>query len=112
MGDTNRSTYITMIRNPVDIFVSAWEYYKLGGSYKMTLGKGRLKQQCQNSVYEDEFARAGPNVTRRKGGMLGPNQLLFDLGVDDVYNEQAVDKKIMQMDEKFHLVMILEHFEV
>ena len=40
MGDTNRSTYITMIRNPVDIFVSAWEYYKLGGSYKMTLGKG------------------------------------------------------------------------
>ena len=38
MGDTNSSTYITMIRNPVDIFVSAWEYYKLGGSYKMTLG--------------------------------------------------------------------------
>ena len=39
MGDTNSSTYITMIRNPVDIFVSAWEYYKMGGSYKMTLGK-------------------------------------------------------------------------
>ena len=39
MGDTNSTTYITMIRNPVDIFVSAWEYYKLGGSYKMTLGK-------------------------------------------------------------------------
>ena len=44
--------------------------------------------------------------------MLGPNQLLFDLGVDDVYNGVAVDKKIMEMEERFHLVMILEHFEV
>ena len=44
--------------------------------------------------------------------MLGPNQLLFDLGVDDVYNDEAVNKKIREMDERFHLVMILEHFEV
>ena len=52
-------------------------------------------------------------MTRRKGGkMLGPNQLLFDLGVDDVYNDEAVNKKIMEMDKRFHLVMILEHFEV
>ena len=43
--------------------------------------------------------------------MLGPNQLLFDLGVDNVYNEEAVNRKIMEMDERFHLVMILEHFE-
>ena len=65
------------------------------------------------SIYVDEFAKAGPNVTRRKGGkMLGPNQLLFDLGVDDVYNDEAVNKKIMEMNERFHLVMILEHFEV
>ena len=51
-------------------------------------------------------------MTRRKVHPIGPNQLLFDLGVDDVYNEQAVNKKIMEMDERFHLVMILEHFEV
>ena len=64
------------------------------------------------SVFQDEFSRAGPNVTRRKEGkMLGPNQLLFDLGVDNVYNEEAVNRKIMEMDERFHLVMILEHFE-
>ena len=44
--------------------------------------------------------------------MLGPNQLLFDLGIDNVYNEEAVNRKIMEMDEVFHLVMILEHFEV
>ena len=62
----------------------------------------------------DEFARAGPNVTRRKGGMIGPNQLLFDLGLDSVslYNNEAINRKIVEMDEKFHLVMIMEHFEV
>ena len=39
MGDNNKTVYITMIRDPVDIFVSAWDYYKLIGNYKMTLGR-------------------------------------------------------------------------
>ena len=39
MGDTTKTVYITMIRDPVDIFVSAWDYYKQGGSYKMTIGR-------------------------------------------------------------------------
>ena len=38
MGNNTVTTYITMIRDPVDVFVSAWEYYKFGGKYKMTLG--------------------------------------------------------------------------
>ena len=38
MGDSSRTTYLTMIRDPVDIFVSAWHYYKLGELYKLTLG--------------------------------------------------------------------------
>ena len=43
---------------------------------------------------------------------VGPNQLLWDLGVDNVHSEGEVRRKITEMDEKFHLVMILEHFEV
>ena len=39
MGDTSKTVYITMIRDPVDIFVSAWDYYKQGQTYKMTIGK-------------------------------------------------------------------------
>ena len=60
----------------------------------------------------EEFARAPPSVTRRKQGLLGTNQLVWDLGVDDVNNEAKVEQKIKEMDEKFHLVMILEKFEV
>ena len=43
---------------------------------------------------------------------VGPNQLLWDLGVDNVHSEGEVRRKITEMDKKFHLVMILEHFEV
>lgn len=43
--------------------------------------------------------------------MLGTNQLLFDLGVDNIYDDDEVNKKIKQMDDRFHLVMILEKFE-
>ena len=39
-----------MIRDPVDIFVSAWDYYKLGGSYKMTIGKFKDKNIQVNGM--------------------------------------------------------------
>ena len=48
----------------------------------------------------------------KKVHKIGPNQLLWDLGVDSVDSEEEVRRKIAEMDERFHLVMILEHFEV
>ena len=88
-----RSTYITMIRDPVDIFVSAWHYYKLGGSYKLTLGTLSCWQlsrvtrdtwqwtsvtKYKSFLCKDEFARSPPNVTKRKAGkMLGKSKEIF-----------------------------------
>ena len=64
-------------------------------------------------MFLEEFARSSSNVTSRKfGKRIGPNQLLWDFGVDHIYNDQVVEKKIKEMDDKFHLVMILEHFQV
>ena len=52
-------------------------------------------------------------MTRRQTGQhIGPNQLVWDLGVDDIYRDQEVQKMIHLMEETFHLVMILEEFEV
>ena len=48
----------------------------------------------------------------KKVHKIGPNQLLWDLGVDSVDSEGEVRRKIVEMDERFHLVMIMEHFEV
>ena len=50
MGDTTKTVYITMIRDPVDIFVSEWDYYKLDGNYKMTLGKNHGKVFRQKAL--------------------------------------------------------------
>ena len=86
----------------MDIFVSSWHYYKLQNRYKnMTL---------------DEFALMDHEYTKRKmkDGLIGPNQLLtdFNLGPEDVYNDEAVREIIEQVERVFQLVMFVEHFEV
>ena len=43
---------------------------------------------------------------------MGPNQLLYDFGVTNVEDDKAVQKKIEEIDKTFHLVMILENFQV
>ena len=52
-------------------------------------------------------------MTRKKpgSGLLGPNQILTDFNVFDIYNEQEVTAKIQEVDATFHLVMILERFQ-
>ena len=51
---------------------------------------------------------------RRVTQAIGPNQLTWDLGVDvqNMYNDGAIQERIRFMEEKFHLVMILDKFEV
>ena len=62
----------------------------------------------------DEFVRAGPKIFDRKHikGNKGPNQLLFDFGVINEEDDKEVQRKIKEIDETFHLVMILEEFQV
>ena len=62
----------------------------------------------------DAWARSGPEVTKRKNGQeIGPNQLLWDLGVDaeKMYDHNVIENKIKEMEDHFHLIMILEHFD-
>ena len=64
-------------------------------------------------LYLDEFASSPKSVTRRRPGQsIGPNQLVWDLGQEDIYSLEAVQNTIKIMEETFHLVMILENFEV
>ena len=49
---------------------------------------------------------------RRVTQAIGPNQLVWDLGVDKIYDDGTVMERIKFMEDKFHLVMILEKFEV
>ena len=49
---------------------------------------------------------------RRVTQAIGPNQLVWDLGVDKIYDDGTLMERIKFMEDKFHLVMILEKFEV
>lgn len=37
MGDNEKTKYFTMIRDPVELFISAW-YFTLHNKYNLTLG--------------------------------------------------------------------------
>ena len=65
-------------------------------------------------MYLEEFSYSTSEevIRRKKFQTIGPNQLLWDLGVDDIYNDQEVQERINLMEDTFHLVMILEKFEV
>ena len=61
----------------------------------------------------EQFSNSGPNVTKRRETQgIGPNQLVWDLGVDSIYDDETIMERIKFMEEKLHLVMILEKFEV
>ena len=46
MGEGEKTTYITMLRDPVDVFESQWEYYGHEKMYGMTIGIYRLRTDC------------------------------------------------------------------
>ncbi|GIY82166.1 galactosylceramide sulfotransferase [Caerostris extrusa] len=63
--------FITIVRNPVELYESLFSFYSLHRFYKErfdTLGK----HQKPAGFYE-----------KRMGGKIGFNQMLFDLGMDD-----------------------------
>ena len=119
MSEPRRTKYITILRDPVEIFISAWHYYKLGRCLKMSIGLHFFMPTFSVIFLSDEFARADESIQRKRlprcnNGRVGANQLLWDFGVDnqDIYNEKRVKRKIGQIEERFNLVMILEQFQV
>ena len=48
---------------------------------------------------------------KRFVGKIGQNQMLWDLGLDEVEDAELVGLKIHEIEKKFDLVMIAEQFE-
>ncbi|CAB3364870.1 Hypothetical predicted protein [Cloeon dipterum] len=97
---------VTILREPVDLFESLYNYYKLNRArYGQSLGK-LLKFDLQMLK---SMAKSMP----RWGGRIGFNQMAFDVGLmpEDFYKKWRVNQTIKHMDEQFDLVMISEHME-
>lgn len=93
------ATYITIMRDPVDLFESLWNYANLGNFYKMDL---------------ESFALAPKTgiLAQRAYRNLGRNQMLWDNGLSSrqMDNPEAVAAKIREIQDKFQLVLIAERF--
>ncbi|GFY62066.1 galactosylceramide sulfotransferase [Trichonephila inaurata madagascariensis] len=93
--------FITIVRNPVELYESLFSFYSLHRFYKErfdTLGK----HQKPPGFYE-----------KRMGGKIGFNQMLFDLGMDDkaFSNSTSVMEYIYFLDSVFDLVMVRERMD-
>ena len=57
--------------------------------------------------------KATENVLRGPAAIIGKNQQLFDLGLNntEMENENVVSNKISQLDDQLHLVLIAEYFD-
>ena len=107
-----KAKYITIIRNPVDRFKSAWFFYNL---IKHTgIGnRGAINTflKSPNAVEEIRKRLSTTSVYRIFNHMSNSN--LFDMGLeqDDCQNMTIVKSYIEKMDREFDLVMIADYFD-
>ena len=109
-----RTSYVTMLRDPVEVFESQYSFYGFSEFYGLSLG--RIQTTLEMIVIQfsaEDFASAPKTekLLRRKSGQ-GRNQMLFDLGLDskDMDNDTKVESKIKEIDDRFNLVMMQESF--
>ena len=92
------AVYFTMIRHPVDLFRSAWDYFNYGKFYNLTL---------------QQFAE-GIDTSRGKLEIqINHHFLLHDFGIpeQDINDLKFIDTKIREIDDNFDLILIQERFE-
>ncbi|CAL4122502.1 unnamed protein product, partial [Meganyctiphanes norvegica] len=89
--------YITIVRDPNNLFESLFVYYKFEKSYNKTL---------------ETFVKLTNSLTRHEG-YFGMNQMSFDLGFDLTHHmaEQEMLEKVRLLDDQWDLVMVMEQME-
>lgn len=94
--------YFTILRDPVDLFISLWDYASMKDLYNVDL---------ESYIFADKTV--GHFKDRSKISNLGRNQMLWDFGFPAKLfdNETAIDLKIKEIDRKFDLVLIAEQFD-
>lgn len=94
--------FVTIMREPVDLFRSLYDYYLLERFYH--------NASLEEFVFNDEHVSALKK--NRFSQTLGFNQMAFDLGLDpmDFDNHNKVSKLISLVESTFDVVMVAERF--
>lgn len=92
--------YVTILRHPVQLFESMYEYYRLERFYDFPF-----------TQFGNESATL-PDFSKRFVGRIGTNQMFFDLGYSmHDFTPAIVKAYIDQIESHFDLIMIEEMFD-
>ncbi|CAL4072913.1 unnamed protein product, partial [Meganyctiphanes norvegica] len=95
----NDTFWVTVVRDPVDLFESLYNFFHLEKNYMSSLeefAKSPLKSLLHRPRYHKRF---------------GYNQMMFDMGYEANLDIFALRRAIEELDSKFHLVLISELLE-
>ncbi|GIY06645.1 galactosylceramide sulfotransferase [Caerostris extrusa] len=97
------SIYITIVRDPIEIFESSFSYYSFDKLFKCDIHKF-IKHLPK---FSNKF------LTKRLRGKFGANQMFFDLGGDPemFQNKTQIFEYLDKLESWFHLVLVAERME-
>lgn len=97
------AVFITIIRNPVNLFESMYQYYKLHRMWKVNF----------TSFNNESFYIPDKIAKQRFAKRIGINQMMFDMGFEPeyFYDDQQITQYIDKLDSIFSLVMMSERME-
>lgn len=98
----NDTFYVTILRHPVTLFESLYEYADLNLKYGVN--------------FEEFVKNTSPSVNislYRASGYLGVNQMAYDMGINPrkFNTEEIIRDEIQRLDNQFDFVMISEYFD-
>ena len=122
-----RPIYFTILRDPVDLFISLWDYLELGTKVIFLLHFFSCKNpnthvfifffipKVYGGITLEEYAlsnKKGEYQDRINSGAYGRNQMMWDFGLNPVHfdNDTSIKAKIAEIDSTFDLVLITEKF--
>lgn len=97
------SIYITILRNPIEVFESAYSYY----GFKDILGANLHKFISKVPTVNEKV------VHKRFKNKFGSNQMMFDLGADPAIfsNETLIKQYIYKLESWFDFVLISDRMD-
>ena len=108
-----KAKYITILRNPLDRFQSAWFYYKISYRARVSKAEGPINKflRSPNALEEIRKRLLNTKVYRMYNHVSNSN--LFDMGLEqeNQQNMALVKRYIDEMEEEFDLVMITDYFD-
>jgi len=108
-----KAKYITILRNPLDRFKSAWLYYSLSTHARVSPAEGPINKVLRSANALEEIRKnlLTTSVYRKYNHISNSN--LFDMGLEqeNIQNTALVKRYIDKMEEEFDLVMIADYFD-